>query len=293
MPDTREPATGDIGMAPWVDGPQRARLRFQVDRTGRTYVGEQFASHPFHWCKPFQLTGDPQAFSTIYIQSCSGGLFQGDDLALRIDADAGARAHVTTAASTIVHDMPNGLARQHVTFRVGADAVVEYLPDAAILFPDAELESRLDATIEPGAAFLFQDAILLHDPDDGNRPFRRLSVDLAIRGQDGSVWFRDRYRIPGRLVAEGIPGITGTFRAQGGFVAISERIDLDAVLNDMRKVGAGSGDLAVGASSLPGGRGVCARVLARDAAALRAALHSLWAVAREATTGTTAIARRK
>src|SRR5215470_13883408 len=93
-------------LAPHVD------LGFSADRAGRTALRRQRVTYPFHVGRTWQVPGDPAGMATLYVQSCSGGLFQHDDLAWHIVASEGARAHVTTAAATIAHRMEDGHARQ-------------------------------------------------------------------------------------------------------------------------------------------------------------------------------------
>jgi len=272
---------------------ESASLTFAVDGGGSTYVARQYAAYPFHWCRPFRVAGDSRAFATVYTQSCAGGLFQGDDLALSLTAEEGARAHVTTSAATIVHSMPAGRARQRVALHVGPGAIFEYLPDPLILFPDAELHSALRIVLDSTASLMFSDAFLLHDPSGDERPFRSLCMDTTVESADGEVFLRDRYRVTGAALAARLPGLTGGHAAQGTFVAVSGSVDPAALLAAMRTAVERFADAYIGVSIAPGGRGVCARVLATDAVDLRAALHELWSAARFAISGNTAVERRK
>ena len=52
---------------------------------------------------PFYLDRECPEIATLYLQSASGGLYRGDDVALSIVAGPHAAAHVTTQASTLVH----------------------------------------------------------------------------------------------------------------------------------------------------------------------------------------------
>lgn len=84
---------------------------------------------------------------TLYLQSCAGGMFEGDDLCLRIEAGAGTSAHVTSDASTIVHSMEQEAAAQCLEIRAREGAFLEYLPDPSILFPRARLDSRVQIPV--------------------------------------------------------------------------------------------------------------------------------------------------
>src|SRR5438552_3271126 len=80
-----------------------ARLRFAVGG-GRTILAHQRIAYPLHVTRPFHLDALRQDLATLYLQSASGGLYAGDRLGLAIEVMPGAAVHVTTPASTIVHD---------------------------------------------------------------------------------------------------------------------------------------------------------------------------------------------
>ncbi|MEY2823540.1 MAG: Urease accessory protein UreD 1, partial [Pseudomonadota bacterium] len=86
----------------------QAFIQFVKRPDGATGVGRQLVGYPFHLGRPLKFSGDPIGMSSLYLQSCSGGIFEGDDLGLRFLAQAGTQAHLTSAASTIVHSMNDG-----------------------------------------------------------------------------------------------------------------------------------------------------------------------------------------
>src|SRR5690606_8124407 len=129
----------------------------------------------------------------------SGGIFQKDDLRIRIVASAGASAHVTTAASTVVHGMEAGGARQAVQLDAGAGALLEYLPDPLILFPRARLRSAVQLTLDPQATVLLGEALILHDPrasrDGAQEAFEQFESETLVRDTAGRLLVCDRFRI--------------------------------------------------------------------------------------------------
>ena len=57
---------------------------------------------------------DHPGLATLYVQSCSGGIYEDDRLDLTLATAQGAEAHVSTQAATVVHSMPSGSASQRV-----------------------------------------------------------------------------------------------------------------------------------------------------------------------------------
>ena len=136
------------------DGSQLA-LDFRRDAVGRTFIAKQYADYPFHICKAQYLDEQPSGMATLYIQSCSGGLFEDDRLSFTIHAAEGTAVHVTTQASTIVHSARgSGFAKQQGQIVAQSGALVEYLPDPMILFPRSRFKTSLTVQLAESASLL-------------------------------------------------------------------------------------------------------------------------------------------
>ena len=277
-----------IGSAP----SRSAALHFAADETSRTYVAKQFAPYPFHFCRPFYVSGDPTGMATVYVQSCAGGIFEHDRLHLNIEAAQGSLAHVTTSASTIVHSMPAGEARQAVHLVANSDSLIEYLPDPMILFPGARINSAVNVVIDDTARVILSDAFLLHDHQNRGAAFDWLRSDITVRDTQSKVLVRDRIRVDGRSMLAAIPGVTGKYMAQASFMCLCRGLSTD-FLTSMRAALDSMEGIYAGVSLLPGGAGVFSRILAIDGVSLRAAQLILWSEARKSLTGLTPMPRRK
>jgi urease accessory protein len=268
-------------------------LTFLGDASGRTTLRRQRVTYPFHVGRTWPVPDDPEGMVTLYVQSCSGGVFQHDDLAWHIVARAGARAHVTTAAATIVHRMDSGHARQTVMLEAEQDSLLEYLPDSLILFRGARLINDVTLRVHPQAVVMAWDAFVPHDPSGGGGTFDWLASDLRILAADGATVARDRYRLEGGVPARRIPGVTGAFKCQGAFVVVQQQVPQRTLLEAVRAALPENEARYAGASSLPADCGVWVRVLAGDAALLRDALERAWYSARKLLTGAPPRPRRK
>jgi urease accessory protein len=287
---------GDLAVrAPDALQPRAPQVDIRLARSpaGATYLSHQRVGYPFHLGRSLFMAGDPEGMPTLYIQSCSGGIFEHDRLAWRVVAEAGCRAHLTSSASTIVHSMSGGEAVQYVSIEAHAGTLVEYLPDPMVLFSGARLTSRLTIVAHPDASVFACDAIVPHDPRGGERPFDWIDSRLNLLAPDGTPLARDRYRLAGESMTRAMPGVTGDFRCVGSFVAATSQVPAAALAASMRDSLHGLGDAYASASTLPNGRGAWLRVLARDACALREALRSAWYAARTALLGTQPAPRRK
>ena len=267
------------------------------DVSGRTHIGGQYVAYPFHLCRALRTLGDPADMPTLYIQSCSGGLFEGEDLHCRLRVGAKARAHVTTAASTIVHTMESGTSAQCIEIDVAAEGFLEYLPEPLILFPGASLFSSVHMRVAPSATVLAWDSFFAHDPkphaQGGTKVFRELVSELSISDENGRLLARDRFRAEGAAFQRAAPGVMNGYRTQAGFVLVRRDCPVDQWTTNLRESVSECTDAYIGVSALPNATGLWVRILAPDAARCRDVLARVWSRARETITGVVPVPRRK
>jgi len=235
------------------------------------------------------------------LQSGSGGLFGGEQLAQSITLERGAAVHVTTQAAAIVHAARGAPATaQDIDLNIGPQAFLEYLPEPVILFPDARLAQRTVATLAPGAVLLFSDGFVRHDPDPADRPFASCSNELEVCTADGRLLFADRMDIVGADFDASLGCGDQRWRAFGVFVIATPRFsamrtDVDVAINRCIETLNQSDNLAVycGLATLPNDAGILCRILAQHGAGLRAAFETCWYRARLALSGAPPPRRRK
>lgn len=272
----------------------RLDLGFARDPAGRSFLARQFSSYPFHIGRPFHLDSGPtQGMATLYIQSCSGGLYTQDDLSISVDVGDGAQAHLTTQASTIVHRATRGPSRQSIRIRAGEGALMEYLPDPTILFPDARLEATLRLELAPTACAILFDSFLAHRFEGGPEVFGQFTNTVEICRPDGRPLAIDRFRVTGQDFAAGTLGQMGGFACHGSAMAVTPSVDIAEWMARGRQSVSDIDGAVIGISELPGGIGISARILAREAIAMRKAMHRLWELSRLMMTGAAPAKRSK
>ena len=273
------------------EGPQAA-LRFARAPDGRSYIARQRVGYPFHITRPFYFDEAPAGALTLYLQSVSGGIYQGEDLRMTCSADAGSAAHVTTQAATIVHRMPATPARQTVALEAADGALLEYLPDPLIMFPGARLTSVLEIEASADATVIASESFAHHDPGGRDRRFDRFAAEMRIRDAGGRLLALERYAVAGdRLAADA--GRIARWPAQGSVVVAHRGPARDAILAALRGALAPTDEFYGGASALPNEAGVGVRLLAADGARLRRGLEAAWQSVRLALYGARPAPRRK
>jgi len=268
-------------------------LAFARAPGGETFIGRQRATYPFHVCRPHRFAGDPAGMVTLYVQSCAGGIFADDRLQQSIVAGSGTAAHVTTAAATIVHSMVAGAAAYETRLLAEDGALLEFLPDPAILFPQARLRTRLVLRAHREATIVAGDSFLMHDPTESGRAFDRLQGEIVVEGPSGEIVALDRSALRGDAMMAGLPGIAGRFRACATLMVVTRRQAPARLVDALRGALAGDERAYGGASTLPGEAGAWVRLLAEDGVALRRGLHSAWSAVRAVLVGSVPQPRRK
>ncbi|MEO0563998.1 MAG: urease accessory protein UreD [Chloroflexota bacterium] len=164
----------------------KLRLHF-AHAHGRTVLQESYFHAPLQVMRPIR---DDSGAVQIYMLSPTGGVVQGDRYSVDITLDAGTHAVVTTIAANKVYKMPDGYARQIINIHVGAGAILEFIPDALILFKDAELEQEIRITLGDGAVCIFQDSIMGGRITRGEvLQFRRFYNLIDVRDETGLLMY--------------------------------------------------------------------------------------------------------
>ena len=272
---------------------RHAKLIFAVDMCGKTYIKSQVGGYPFHFCRPFYLAGDPDGMATIYIQNCSGGVFEKDRLALSIDSYKLSHVHVTTAASTVVHSMYAGHAIQRIDINVSDGALVEYMPNMLILFPKAKMESNVKVRLAASGTVILCDSFIAYDPSASGCGFDTLTCTTSIHSAAGKLLTLDRFSISADTLYECTPGITGSLPVFGNFIVATKAVSVQDLLEKLRLELCGISGIYGGVSMLPNDLGIAVRILANDAIPLNNALNRLWCRSRECLVGSAGISRRK
>ena len=271
----------------------RVELAFAADADLRTYLQRQYAAYPFHVCRVLYQDENRPGLATIYLQSCSGGVYEDDRLDLTLVAEEGAEAHVSTQAATIVHSMPSGSASQRVHIQCAAGSYLEYLPDPQILFPGSRSRSEIALRLGGDAVALVSDSFLCHDPAGRDAMFSAYLGEIVIANETGDALAIDRLKVDGQAFREFCPGISGHFAAQGTMLIAGRDFSSRDVIGELQKIRLDPEVAVIGASHLPNSAGVLVRMLAADGAALKLCMHMVWCAVRLALWGSLPVARRK
>jgi len=230
------------------------RLAFER-RGGRTVLATAQSVLPLQVLAPLALD-DPAC--VVPMLNPTGGVLGGDRLEVDVTLAPGAHACLTTPSATKVYRAPAEAARQRVRLSVGAEAVVEWVPDHTIPFAGSAFAQSLEVDLARGARAIVVDAFAAGRVARGEAwRFAELSSALVVRDGGGAT-------------------LTGG-RAYFATVAVIAEIGLDEFCAAAAPL---SGSDVTAAAGRLGRSGALARVLAADAIGLVHAVETLWAAAR-------------
>ena len=254
------------------------KLQFARSLNGETYISNQYCRYPFHICRAQYVDTNPPGLATIYLQSCAGGIFEGDRLLCEFHTLPESQAHITTPASTIVHSMNHGTAELCVTIKAEKGCYTEYLPDPLILFPESQLRSKLVVRMHATAIICLTDAFLVHDPMNCGNKFGEYQNETRIEDLQGKLLCLDRYRITGEQFSNNYIGVMGDYAVHGTAMFLGPVNQTSSLPETLKEVLDTNCAVYTGVSVLPNDCGIWIRLLSKDTFELRSTITKLWEV---------------
>lgn len=254
------------------------KLCFEQSARGTALV-EDYATVPFHISGT--LAHDPHPdVATVFVQSPTGGVAQGDRHDINVAIGSNALAHVSTQSSTKVQSMQHNYAAANTTLTVGSGGHLDYVPEPTILHADARYHVDLTLDVARDATAIVSDVVVPGRLARGERfEFERYLSRVRADGPDGLL-FEDTTHLTPEDTAAKSPGVLGEFDVYGSLFAVAPDRDADA-LSDTLHAAVADCQARAAATELPNGAGVVVRALGNRAETVQAALHAAWDQTRE------------
>jgi urease accessory protein len=257
----------------------------------RTILRRQHVAYPFHVARAFQLDRMRPHLATLYLQSASGGLYAADRLTLDVTVGTGAALHLTTQASTVVHDGRGSGATMRQSVTVKEEAFCAVISDPYILFPGANLHTATIAVVDAAAVLIMADGLAAYDPHRRGGTFQGFSMDTRVRRPDGTPVVFDRGQVWGNDLGPGDCGAIGGMTAAGSVLVIAPP-DKRPDAAEIETAADNCGCLA-GVTTAPNDAGLAMRLLAPDGGTLARGIEAAFHVAGRAALGVELAVRRK
>ena len=232
------------------------------NKNGRTVIRDAYHTGAFKISRPFDPDGSGQV--CIGLLNPGGGYVDGDRYMMRVELKPGAELLLTTQSATKIYRTPRDEVVSRAEIRLGARAVLEYLPDPVIAYGQARYRQHTVVRMDRGASFVSAD---IFTPGWSRTAtlfaYERLQNSLEVYVDDELV-LCDRLRIVPDGSESGL-GIFEGYTHYGSLLVIHERgteAELER-LHGLLASGLSGTDVKFGVTSLLA-PGLMLRILARS-----------------------------
>ncbi len=261
-------------MSPTTTGRKgELRLRF-AQRDGVTAAIQSYFRTPLQVMQPIR---DSAGCLGFYLLSPAGGVVQGDEYQIDIIIEAGAHGLLTTQAATKVYRMPHCGAAQIINIEIYENGVFEFLPDAAILFREADFYQEINVTLHPGALLIMQEIVMPGRMARGEvLQFRRYANQITVYDERGLLLYDNVNYAPrdGDLTRS---GLFEGYPCWGSWYALGDLRGLEAdAFCQQHQPALPDDDQAIAGISPLHRDGIAVRMVARSLAPIYQTFTTLW-----------------
>lgn len=230
-------------------------------RDGRTVLLESCGSYPLQVMRPQVVAGTGGL--SLVVLLLSAGLLDGDELAMDVCVEPGARLAVRTQAATQVHA---GHSKQRLRATVCADGWFSYVPHALVPHAGTDHVTETVVRMEPRARVLVADALSPGRAASGEEfAYSQVRLDL-------DAWYGDRLVARERATVRPDPALRATVFGEATHTAVAYLLGP----GESPRADEADGDIRVGVSMLAHG-GWYVRVLGKRASEVDQVLANLQA----------------
>ena len=235
-----------------------------------------------------------------HLHNISGGILDTDELHLQISVGPSAQAQLTSTGATRIYRSrsPRHCSRSRVEVEVGADGLLEYVPDAVIPYAGSRYEQFTRITLQPRAALLWWELIAPGQEAFGETfGYARFASSFLIL-EDRRLLLEEHWELEPSLRPLGSPARLGHFRHMASLyicrpgTAGAHWRDIEARLDALASELTLADQVLWGVSRLRAG-GIVLRGLACNGRVLMQGLTSMWRAAELSLCGRSASLPRK
>ncbi len=236
----------------------------------------------------------------VHLHNVSGGVLGGDQLHTTVDVGPRAYAQLTTTGATRLYRHREGRepAQQTTVVTVGADALLEYAPDAVIPYAGSAYRQHTRVELAEGAGLFWWEIIAPGREARGEVfAYEMVENELTIVA-DGQMIALERARLEPHERPLTSPLRMGPYRTYASFsicrvgVEAATWRDLEAELSELAINLSEDGTTVWGVSTLPA-HGLAVRGLSRTGRVVYPGLVAFWGRAKERLYGRAAVPPRK
>ena len=253
-------------------------LSFDKNKNGKTFIKKQFSSYPFHICKALYLDKEKtKDMASIYMQSSSGGLYKEDSLSSQIFLEQNTKVHITSQASTIVHETKNKSAKQKTEIMCDKNSYLEYMPEPMIMLPNSSLETKLIIKAHTKSQLILTDSFFPHNHLEEEKVFNFFENEIVIKNQNNKIVTIDRFTVNGKdYLKRSKKDFDYNFLCHGTVIIYCPSINYLKLLNTCKNIFKSKKNVYGSASTLPNEMGISIKILTKNAFDLKSSIEKIW-----------------
>lgn len=257
-------------------------LQLKCNPEGQTIIANQYETHPLRISQPFRLDRDGDITggeianhhrAYLYLRNNSPGLFSGDRIKIALSLEEKTQLYLTEQSATKVHPaiVQGDTANVDYQWTIAKNAMVEFVPEPIILYRDSGLQQTTQIKIHPTASLFWSDFVLPGRLARGESyQFRSYEHFLAVYGDTGELWFKDRMYLKGKDNSFSHNTLFASFPILGNAIAIMPHLEVNLLKSTVDNLLDNNSQKLVAATSvLPYDKGIIIKVLASKTQAIK------------------------
>ena len=253
-------------------------------RSDKTVLMREAHRVPLQAQKAIYLDERLPTMPYVFIMAPTGGILQGDRLAINIEVGEGAQAHVTTQSATKIYEMDAnyGLQTQKIVLKDGA--YLEYMPDLVIPNRHSRFVTLTDIEVADTSTLLYSEILMpgRKHKDDEIFLYDLFSSTVNIYRPEGTTLFTERFIVEPYKESVRNLALMGSFDVLGNVLFVSEPRYLKQVFDNIPCTICMEQGWAAGMSYLPYSAGLIYKVVGNESEIVAKKIREFWAEVRKA-----------
>lgn len=242
-------------------------MGFGLDGRGRSVLHHLYRKVPMVVQQALYFDETLPLLPCVYTLSSGGPTLDGDRYRVRVDLAAGAMAHISTGAATLVASMVRDRAEMRQSITLAEGSYLEWLPRPIIPAAHSRYRSSTKIRVAPSASLFWSEVVACGRLHSGERfLYDSLDLETTVAGSEGEVFLRERLTLCPSLLSPNDSSLLGDFTHFSTSIIISPAEVTDGLYEAIRPQL--SPHLRVSIARLEGSRGVVIRALGRNSESL-------------------------
>lgn len=261
-------------------------MGFEVDGGGKTILRHLHREVPLVVQQALYFDEALPSMACVYILSSGGPQLAGDRYTVDVELAAGAMAHISTGAATLISPMEGDSSRQRQSIRLDEGAYLEWLPRPLIPCAHSRYHSSTELIVAPTATLFYSEVVAcgrLHR--DERFDYDEFALGTVLCRPSGEVLAREALSLIPSLCAPSEWAILGSFTHFGSIIVVAPREVTHTLYNTLTPTL--REDLRMSVSLLCDECGIAIRLAGRSSERLLGEIRHLCSLTRELTKGVT------